>query len=88
MTGLRKVEIFSAGCPVCRETVDLVNELSCPSCEVMVYDMHSDAGAARAKALGVSSVPAVAVNDRLIACCTGRGISRDELEGAGIGKSL
>lgn len=88
MTGLRKVEIFSAGCPVCRETVDLVNELSCPSCEVTVFDMHSTEGAARAKELGVASVPAVAVNSKLVACCEGRGVSRDELVRAGVGKAL
>jgi len=27
----RKVEVFIAGCPLCDETVKLVNELACPS---------------------------------------------------------
>jgi hypothetical protein len=27
----RKIEVFTAGCPLCDETVKLVRELACPS---------------------------------------------------------
>ena len=87
MTVLRTVEVFSAGCPVCRETLDLINELACPACEVIVHDLNSEAGATRAKALGIRSVPAVAINGRLAECCNGRGVSREALERAGIGQA-
>ena len=39
MTAKRKIEVFSAGCPACDETVKLVNQLACPSCDVSVLDM-------------------------------------------------
>jgi len=84
----RKVEVFSAGCSVCEETVNLVKRISCPSCEVTVLSMSDLAVAARAKKLGVRSVPAVVINDRLASCCEGRGPSESELWAAGIGQPL
>lgn len=83
----RQVEIFSAGCPVCEDTIRLVQELSCDSCEITVLDMHDPEAAARARSLGISSVPAVAVNGRLAACCENRGPDREALQAAGIGQA-
>ena len=59
MNEKRKIEIFSAGCPVCNKAVDLVEDLSCPSCEVDVLDMHDPTVAQRAEELGIRSLPAV-----------------------------
>lgn len=84
----RKVEVFSAGCSVCEETVKLVKRISCPSCEVTVLSMNDPAVAARAKKLGVQSVPAVVINDKLASCCAGRGPNENELRAAGIGQPL
>ena len=39
MNAKRTIEIFSAGCPACEETIELVNQVACPSCEVTVLDM-------------------------------------------------
>ena len=81
----RQVEIFSAGCPICQETINLVNQIACPSCEVSVLDMNDTAVAQRANELGVRSVPAVAIDGTLAACCTGRGVDEQVLRAAGIG---
>ena len=88
MDNRRTVEVFSAGCAVCDETIDLVNRLACPSCDVSVLDMRDDAVAARARTLGVRSVPAVAIDGRLAACCAGRGPDADALRAAGLGRPL
>lgn len=88
MTAKRKVEVFSAGCPVCDETVALVRDLACPSCAVEVIDMRASDGAARAKALGVRSVPAVAIDGKLADCCTARGPDAGTLKTAGLGRPL
>ena len=85
MPATRKVEIFSAGCPVCEEAIDLVSRLSCPSCEVEVLDMHQEAVANRAKTLGVRSVPAIAIDGKLVGCCKGRGPDEKALRAAGLG---
>ena len=85
MSPKRKIEIFSAGCPACEDTLSLVNEIACESCEIIVLDMHDPKVAARAKSLGVTSVPAVVVNGKLAGCCTGRGPDPKSLRASGIG---
>ncbi len=82
----RTVEVFSAGCPACEETINLVNGIACPSCEVSVLDMHDPDIAKRAKSLGIKRVPAVVVNGKLADCCAGTGPTEDGLRAAGVGQ--
>ena len=84
----RKVEIFSAGCPVCQDTIDLVNELACPSCEIIIHDTHDADVQSRINELGVKSVPAVAINGALADCCQDRGIDVEMLRASEIGAHL
>ncbi len=84
----RKVEVFSAGCGVCDETVALVRSLACESCDVVVHDIHQPEVAAKAKRYGVHSVPAVVVDGELAECCSGRGPEEHALRAAGIGVQL
>ena len=86
MSAKRKIEVFSAGCPACQETVELVNGLACPSCEVSVLDMRDPEVAERARDLGVRSVPAVAIDGTLADCCAGRGPQEAMLRAAGLGQ--
>ena len=51
MTAKRNIEVFSAGCPVCAETVEMVKQVSCEHCAVSVLDMKDPAVADRAKVL-------------------------------------
>lgn len=88
MATKRKVEVFSAGCPACQETVALVNSIACPSCEVSVLDMHDPKVASRAKGLGIRSVPAVVIDGKLADCCTGRGPDEATLRAAGMGQAI
>lgn len=88
MNAKRKIEVFSAGCPVCEETVGLVKRLSCPSCEVTVLDMNDPEVAVKAKGLGVRSVPAVAIDGKLAACCDKGGPDEATLRAAGLGQPL
>ena len=64
MNTKRQIEIFSAGCPLCQDTIDLVNKLACASCEIKILDMNKKETTKRAKDLGVKSVPAVAINGK------------------------
>jgi glutaredoxin 3 len=88
MNAKRKIDVFSAGCSACDDVIDLINQVACPSCEVTVLDMHDPAVAARAKSLGVRSVPAVAIDGALAGCCAGRGPEEAVLRAAGLGKPL
>lgn len=88
MNAKRQIEIFSAGCPVCEETIALVYKIACSSCEVTVLDTKKSDVATRAKRLGIRSVPAVVINGQLADCCIGRGPDEKTLREAGIGQSL
>lgn len=87
MTTNRTIEVFSAGCAACEDTIQLVNSVACPSCEVTVLDVRDPQVAARAKRLGVRCVPAVAIDGELAECCAGRGVDADALRAAGVGRS-
>lgn len=84
----RKIEVFGAGCPACDETVEMVERLACPSCEVVLLDMNEAAVAERAKELGIRSVPAVVLDGRLADCCGGRGPAEATLRAAGLGQPI
>lgn len=88
MATKRKIEVFSAGCPACEDTVQLVNRIACPSCEVSVLDMNDPSVTGRAKKLGVRSVPAVVIDGKLADCCAGRGPEEAALRAAGAGRAI
>ena len=88
MSTTRQIEIFSAGCQICKDMVSFVKQLACPSCQVTVLDMKDQAVANRANRLGVRTVPAVVVNGQLAECCAGTGHSGRALKAAGIGTPL
>ena len=84
----RKVEVFSAGCPACEPTVQLVKSIACPSCDVQVLDMNKPDAAAKAKQYGVMSVPAVVIDGKLVGCCAGAGPEESTLRAEGLGVAL
>jgi hypothetical protein len=88
MANSRKIEIFSAGCPTCQETVDLVKKIACPSCDVSVLNMNDDGISQRAKALGIHRVPAVVIDGKLADCCTASAPDEQSLRAAGIGSAI
>lgn len=88
MADQRKVEVFSAGCPVCEDAVALVRNLACASCDIDVLDMSEPEVSRRAEELGVQSLPAVAINGSLAECCQGRGVTEGALQSEGIGEPI
>lgn len=86
MSEKRRIEVFSAGCGMCEETIEMVQNAACSSCEVTILDMKDATTIARAKELGVKSVPAVAIDGILASCCSGRGVDLETLKAAGLGR--
>ena len=84
---LRIVEVFTAGCSLCDDAVQLVQNLACPSCSVEVLDMKDESTQAKAKQYGVTRVPAVAVNGTLADCCASGAIDGDTLRALGVGSA-
>ena len=88
MNATRTIEIFSAGCPACEDTIALVNRVACSACEVTVLDMSNPDVASRAKRLGIRSMPAVVINGQPADCRAGRGPDEQTLRAAGLGQPL
>ena len=84
----RKIEIFSAGCPVCQEAITTIKDNACISCDISIHDMNDGAVSIRAKGLGIKSVPAVVIDGKLADCCAGRGPDIEALKAAGLGVPL
>ena len=63
MATKKKIEVFSAGCSTCKETIELVRRLA-GSHDVEVHDMQKAEVAARAKQFGVKSAPAVVIDGK------------------------
>ncbi len=77
-----KIEIFSAGCKTCKDTIETVKKLAGTEHEVEVHDMQREEVASRASQHGIRSVPAVVVNGKLAGCCAGRGVDEHILREA------
>jgi glutaredoxin len=82
MATKKKIEIFSAGCSTCKETIELVKRIAGSSHEVVIHDMHKSEVASKAKQHGVRSVPAVVIDGKLASCCAGRGPDEHVLRSA------
>ncbi|RME45090.1 MAG: glutaredoxin [Deltaproteobacteria bacterium] len=87
----RRIEVFTAGCPLCEDAVQTVRNMACPDCEVIVYDLREGCGtdACREKAgdYGIQAVPAVVVDGVLADCCRERGIDPATLRTLGVGST-
>jgi glutaredoxin len=89
MATKQKIEVFSSGCPLCHEAIDLVRRREAgPSAEIIIHSMTDARGFGRATALRVRSVPAVAINGKLAACCSRSGVDIQMLRDAGLGAQL
>ena len=78
----KKVEVFSAGCSTCKETIEMVKRLAGSSHEVVIHDMQKADVATKAKSYGVRSVPAVVIDGKLASCCAGGGPEENVLKAA------
>ncbi len=87
MSRKRKVEIFTAGCYLCDEAVNLVKGIACDSCDVSIYNLNNE-GQDKARAYGIASVPTVVVDGKIADCCRQGKVSKSELVAAGIGKQI
>lgn len=88
----RKVEVFTAGCPVCDPAVKMVQELACSSCDIHIHDLNkgckTDECRIEAQRYSLKTVPAVVVDGKVAACCENNGPNKEEFKAAGVGIPL
>ena len=90
----RKVEIFTAGCPVCDPVIKLVKDIARDSDgnfldDITIYnlaDKPEKAALDKMRDYKINRIPSVVVDGRLLDCCD-RAITREDLIGAGIGRA-
>ncbi|KAA8477502.1 thioredoxin-like protein [Arcticibacter tournemirensis] len=87
----RKIEVFTAGCPVCKPVVELVQSMACSNCEVEVYDLSKQTDPEfytdKLKQYKVTVLPTVIVNGQKVDIAEG-GITREQLSQAGVGQLI
>ncbi len=61
------IEIFSGGCPLCKETTDIVSVGKCKDCQLLIHDVSNPTEDVRErmKAYGVTSVPTIIIDGRI-----------------------
>jgi glutaredoxin len=82
MNTRKKIEVFSAGCSTCKETIEIVKRIAGSSHEVVIHDIHQSEVASKAKHYDVRSVPAIVVDGKLAGRCAGRGPDEHVLRSA------
>ena len=87
----QKIEIFTAGCPVCNPIVELVKETASESFEITIYDLakqfEEEECISKMKEYQINRLPSIAVNGELLNCCKNIQITKDDLIAAGIGQA-
>ena len=73
-----KVEIFTAGCSLCDETVEEVKNIFSEK-EIIIYNLIKALDLNKAKEYEIYRVPSVVVNGRLLNCCKNNKVDKKEL---------
>jgi len=60
------IEVFTSGCPLCRETIQIVQEAKCLECTLTEYNiLKKTEYLERARKYGVKAVPSVVVDGKM-----------------------
>ena len=62
-----RIEVFTGNCPLCRETLDLVEAGKCGTCELVERNLarESDAHEDARRRYGVRAVPTIVIDGRI-----------------------
>jgi glutaredoxin 3 len=67
MPAKRRIEVFSAGCPICNETLEAVKKaVTACGCEVIERRCTDTEWCAEAKQYGVKAMPTVVVDGQIV----------------------
>ena len=84
---MRKIEIFTAGCPICDEQVTRIKDAACSSCEIEVLNVKDNSEAfKKSKSYNINSLPSVVIDGVLAKCCSNGGVDIEVLRSLGLGK--
>lgn len=61
----RKIEVFTADCPLCQETLRLIRQEACSECEIIERRCEGDECCEPAKGYGIKAVPTVVMDGKI-----------------------
>jgi hypothetical protein len=67
-TNGREIEVFTAGCYLCAETMDIVNQAVCDGCTVTERNINAECGCGcidKAREYGVRTIPTIVVDGEI-----------------------
>ncbi len=61
------IEIFSGGCPICKEITDIVSVGKCKECQLIIHDLRNSTTDVRERMrdYGVTSVPTIIIDSKI-----------------------
>ncbi len=66
---MAKIEVFTAGYPLCDDAVVATRKGANPNCEVPIYYLDEPEIADKSRNYGITHVPTVVVNGHIVDCC-------------------
>lgn len=62
---MRRIEVFTADCPLCKETLQLIRQEACSECEIIERRCLGDECCAPAKDYRINAVPTVVIDGKI-----------------------
>ncbi len=60
------IEVFISGCPICRETIRIIEASKCPECRLVIYNLQETPEAmAKAEEYGVKATPTIIIDGKI-----------------------
>lgn len=67
---MSKIEVFTASCPICKETLELIEQVKCEECTVIEYNLYEKCAdrtcLERARHYSIRQVPTVVVDGKVV----------------------
>lgn len=61
----KKIEVFTADCSLCKETLELIKKVACTECEVIERRCSGEECCGPANDYGIKAVPTVVVDGKI-----------------------
>ncbi len=89
----RRIEVFTAGCPVCNPVVEMVKSIANEEYnDVTVYDLIKQYDinecVIRVEEYGITRLRAIAIDGKLLECCKNNAITREDLISSGLAEKI
>lgn len=61
----KRIEVFTADCPLCKDTLELIKKEACSECEVVEHRCSGDECCQPAKNYNIKAVPTIVVDGKI-----------------------